>query len=765
MTPFLISSPIMKNRDLRLSSILLFVLLIAAYCNAAVIFTDGTEGPVAFGVAEIRQALGDAATIKPCRDMAASSETVQIIVTLLDNTSLKAQLKKEGGTLPENPKQEGYSLRVTRTNGITRYWVLGTDETGAMYGAFDIAEAITQERLATLSPGDHSPAIRERGIKFNIPLDARTPSYSDAADNAWNNVETVWDFEFWRAYLDQLARDRYNVLTLWNEHPFPSLVKVPEYPNIALSDIKKNSVDFDCGMDGTNMLPDKVVKNLVTIQTMSIDQKIAFWRKVMQYGRDRGIRFYIVTWNVFTYGTFGQYGITDDMANETTKDYLRKSVRSLILTYPLLAGIGTTAGENMRNDFKKSSRNDVEREVWLWQTYGLGLKDAKQADPARHIRFIHRVWQSGIPVINKAFAEYPDPIDYEYKYSIAHMFSSVKPNFADETVAAIPAGKQIWFTLRNDDFFMTRWGDSAYARDYIKNMPGGDKLAGFMMGSSGYVWGREWMSTEPEHPRQQTLDKHWYYFMLFGRLAYDPDTPDDTFRGMMKRKFPGVNASELFDGWASVSKIIPLVNQFHWQGADFQWYPEACLSAPGRKDSYGYHNVRTFIKVSPQPGVAIIGIPAYVEQLQSGVSITGTTPLSVAGSLKTYADEALQKIRDIAPGNDKELRLTLGDIKAVAHLGYYYSEKILGATELALFEKTGKVEHQKSAIEHLQNAASYWQAYANLISSQYTPWKSARIGMIDVQALYKDALHDIVLAGGADSTTSDQPTAEQKTAY
>ena len=155
------------------------------------------------------------------------------------------------------------------------------------------------------------------------------------------------------------------------------------------------------------MPPEKVIKNLVTIKTMSIEEKVEFWRKVMQYGHNRGIDFYIVTWNVFTYGTFGQYGITDSMSNEKTKDYMRTSVRSLILTYPLLAGIGTTAGENMKNDFKKSDRNDGERETWLWQTYGRGLKDAMEADPKRHIRFIHRAWQSGIPTIEKAFASIP----------------------------------------------------------------------------------------------------------------------------------------------------------------------------------------------------------------------------------------------------------------------------------------------------------------------------------------------------------------------
>jgi hypothetical protein len=70
-----------------------------------------------------------------------------------------------------------------------------------------------------------------RGVKFNVPLDLRTPSYSDMSDAAQKNIGVVWDMRFWREYLDALARDRYNFVSLWSLHPFPSMVKVPEFPD------------------------------------------------------------------------------------------------------------------------------------------------------------------------------------------------------------------------------------------------------------------------------------------------------------------------------------------------------------------------------------------------------------------------------------------------------------------------------------------------------------------------------------------------------
>ena len=68
----------------------------------------------------------------------------------------------------------------------------------------------------------------------------------------------------------------------------------------------------------------------------------------MQYARDRGVDVYVFTWNIFAKGTENSgYGLTDDPANATTKDWVRRATRTLFDTYPLLAGIGVTAGENM----------------------------------------------------------------------------------------------------------------------------------------------------------------------------------------------------------------------------------------------------------------------------------------------------------------------------------------------------------------------------------------------------------------------------------
>jgi hypothetical protein len=67
--------------------------------------------------------------------------------------------------------------------------VAGSDATGAMYGGLEVAELV---RLGLpIKDQNRTPFIRKRGIKFNIPLDARTPSYDWYRFRLWGNSLTT----------------------------------------------------------------------------------------------------------------------------------------------------------------------------------------------------------------------------------------------------------------------------------------------------------------------------------------------------------------------------------------------------------------------------------------------------------------------------------------------------------------------------------------------------------------------------------------------
>lgn len=621
--------------------------------------------------------------------------------------------------------------------------IVGGDATGTMYGGLAAAEAI---RLAGgwqgLREATGRPFILRRGLKFNIPLDARTPSYDDTGDAAQRNYEHMWDFGFWQRFLDEMARHRYNVLTLWNPHPFPSLVKLPNYPDVALDDVCVTTLD-PATLRAPQFVDPRVFDNLKVVRRMTIDEKIAFWRRVMRHARNRGIEVYFITWNVLTNGTQGKYGITNEQDNPRTIDYLRECTRELILTYPDLTGIGVTAGENMQQ------RDDqFAKEKWLWATYGRGVLEARQRQPGRNVRFIHRVWQTGVgPVWQDFGAKYPDDFELSFKYARAHMYSSPRPPFATRLCEELRAhGLRCWWNLRNDDIFNFRWGDPDFVRAFLCNLPEG-VTAGYHMGSDGYVWGVEFASREPDQPPKLEIEKHWYDFMLWGRLGYDPTLDRNFFVRVIGQRFPEAPPEKLYDAWQAASKIIPQVNRFHWCDWDYMWAVEGCFD--GRN---GFHTVEDFIQVTPMEQSGILSIPDFIARRAAGETIEGTTPLQVADDLEHWAASALQTaaaIRRETPQPGKELRQTLGDIESMAHLGNYYAAKIRGAVALCAFRASGHAEQKQAAVAALEAAVEHWQRYARSASAQYHPQLLARTRRLDWWQLLDEVRRDVEIARSA----------------
>jgi hypothetical protein len=660
-------------------------------------------------------------------------------------------------------KPEGFRLRALRGPRTMEFFVLSGDAAGALYGGLELAEQIRAHGLEGVVDTERAPHMPLRGTKFNIPLDLRTPSYSDMSDSAQANIETVWDFEFWRAYLDQLARDRYNFVSLWNLHPFPSMVKVPEFPEVALDDVWRTRAPFDedyptrtTGLVTPAMLADKEI-----VKRLSINEKVAFWRRVMQYAHDRNIAFHVITWNIFTYGVDGKYGITDAMDNPRTREYFRASVREMFHAYPLLAGIGLTAGENMGEVRMYSGGVDSfeEKENWLFATYGQGVIDAARAQPGRAIRFIHRQHETRAQDIARIFAPViaQPNVDFlfSFKYAQAHALSSTTQTYHRDFVESLGNLKTLW-TIRNDDALMFRWAAPDFVREFVGNIPHGPS-AGYYFGSDMWVWGREFLSQQPAAstaavPRQLETDKHWLHFLLWGRLGYDPTLDNARIAALVGRRFLGVDGTALLAAWQDASLIYPLVTGFHWADFDFQWYIEGCRSRPGpAKTASGFHSVETFIQQPVHPGTDNLPIPKFVEAIVSGATPRGTSPLEVAERIDAHADAALKRLppfeKSRGASRNPELSATIEDIRAMALLGKYYAAKIRGATSLALYRSVREEAHQRDAVKQLSRARDLWLQYTSRTGARYrNPVWTNRVGHVDWRELDAEVAADIELA-------------------
>jgi hypothetical protein len=541
----------------------------------------------------------------------------------------------------------------------------------------------------------------------------------------------MWNFGFWKNYIDHLAKYRYNFISLWSLHPFPSMVKVPGYEDIALNDVQRSTVEWqeNYALQGTGFDAPEILANPEIIKQISIDDKIAFWKRVMAYGKSRNVDFYVVTWNIFTNGTQGQYGITDDINNQTTREYFRKSVKQMFVTYPDLAGIGLTTGENMHG------ASFEEKEDWAFDTYAKGVLDAAAEMPDRKITFIHRQHMTGArdiaekfkPIFNQPNVEFI----FSFKYAKAHVMSAREQPYHEEFVKDIKGMKTIW-TLRNDDNYYFRWGAPDFVREFIQNIPY-DVSRGYYYGSDQWVWGREFLMKNAAEPRQIELEKHWYHWMLWGRLGYDPTFSNESIIKKLKHRYPEVDGEKLFTAWQEASMIYPTTTGFHWGPLDFQWYIEGCKSRPAyAQNETGFHDVNRFINLPTHPRSGFQSIPEYVEMQQKGGSTGLITPIQISEKLHAHSDKAIYILNAMGEVENPELNVTLHDIRTIARLGKYYAYKISGATNLAIYRATGETENQDAAICDLELALEAWKDYTKTAMEQnINPLWTNRVGYVD----------------------------------
>jgi hypothetical protein len=705
-----------------IASLVALTFLATTTCRAAVTFSPADSAPLRFAAAEIKRAAKEAQQPPP-----------DVAINVGAGAAQSYRIKRDGAT-----------TRVT-----------GGDAIGAMYGGLDVAEAIRTGALGFLKDSTHAPHIAQRGIKFNVPLDLRTPSYSDPSDAAQANIPEVWSMDFWRAFLDDMARHRYNVLSLWSLHPFPSIVKAPGFPHVALDDVWRTTVKLDANFDGSgrNFVRPEMLARHEVVKKLAIAEKIQFWRDVMQLAKDRGVDVYWFTWNVFLYGAEGKDGITGDTTAPRTIEYFRASVCETIKAYPLLAGFGITAGEDMpADDFKNMSK-----EQWLWKTYGEGIRDALKEQPQRKFRLIHRFHQTGLRDIQTAFAELPCPLDLSFKYAIAHMYSVTNPSMIGPVLPLLSPQLRSWLTVRNDDIYSFRWADLDYARAFVKAIPGEDKIAGFYMGADGYVWGRDFLTKDAAAPRQTIMQKQWHSFALWGRLAYDPDLPAETFQRLAAAHFPGADAPALTAAWADASKTFPYITRFFWGDIDVKWFPEAC------RQKSGFYTVRQFVEGGAMPGAGVLNIMQWRASYLTDKKFNGATPIEIAASLEINASNALKTLPQLqravvtAADSATEYTATLDDIEAMSELGLYYAEKIRGACDLALFDKNSDVKDQAASVRHLESALGHWKNYAAAYTRQYVqPVLYNRAGLVDIPRQTANVAADAQMARDWKTGTIDE---------
>jgi hypothetical protein len=643
---------------------------------------------------------------------------------------------------------EAYSLTRERKQ-IT---IMGGDERGLIYGCLSLAEDIRNGiPLQSIKPRNEKPHLPLRAIKFDLPWDTYRHSY--ALDL---HGETCRDTSYWKAFLDMMAENRLNSLSLWNLHPYTYLIKPKNFPE-------------------ASPWNEKEMKEWQTL-----------FHSIVRMANERAIDTYIIPFNIFVTPEFAKaHNVAMDNlehhffvrgdTSEIIKRYTRECVTQMLEEYPELTGMGLTLGEGM------AGMTPQQREEWMRETIIEGMRLAKRKSKLVHrIPFSSTTGSLGITSIEtekltrKAIEEeaglgFTDgPVWADLKFNWSHAHSTPKlikvhgGKLYDTYFNPVPTKYKVTWTARNEDFFCLRWGVPSFVREHINtNSPA--YVGGYFIGSETYIPAKDYFTKDStDLPWKYAFERQWLFYKIWGRLLYDPSAPDDLFKAEFTRRY-GKQGNNLLEAFSLAGKTpLRLASDFDL-GWDFTLYSEGMMALDNETKRVDYISIDRLIN-QPPLDTGYVSVANYVKKISARGSFgkNTVTPPLLAAMLEEDCKKALKLVKDINTTNDKALLYEVADVKAWANLGLHFAEKLKGAVALQTYRLTGGEESKQAAVKHLEKALQYWDILTGITRPLYNdmplvhfseqdgkPWQQNDHLRFHWEKLRPDVVRDIETAKNA----------------
>ncbi|MGH9432832.1 MAG: hypothetical protein ACRD3T_14930 [Terriglobia bacterium] len=597
--------------------------------------------------------------------------------------------------------------------------VTGGDDRGLLYGTLRLAEEVKLgEPLEAVRDESSQPFLAVRAFKFNLPL----PGTAYVSPSNLKNNQWFWNLDYWTKFLDALTEDRFNALEFWSAEPWDQMLCLAKYPEAA------------------SLSPD------------GMRQHIQFFRKLFQMAKARGIDTYLVTWNIDLAPAFARaHHLADqNIDNPLVRDYLRDCIRTLLITYPELTGLGTTQGEDM--DVVPENK----RGNWVADVYFRAIRESGR----KNVPFIFRYWGGTPEDTEKAAAEYTmGPVYLDIKYNGEDVYSSPMYHVGNSAWLTQKHNYQLLWHLRNDALFSFRWGNPQFVSELMHNMKPPNP-AGFTYGWEEDIPGPENFDTPAalaHRPWPYEFQKQWFMFALWGRLGYNPDLSNQLWRKYFRYEY-GSAGNALYDCSVAAGRIAPLITSFHWNYMNGDWTPEGSIGSWNTSYEQPRFNYRRF---EMYQGILDYvfnntidenyeNIPQYAATVLAGAHPLreAASPLDVANDLEQDGYEALGAARIPSPGSayDDRFQAAQSDDEAYGRLALYYAEKVRAATHLGLYMLGGRPEEQASAVTHLKNAVAEWKQLVAITQRHYLPREIWQMGVFHWSMYTTAVQHDVAIA-------------------
>jgi hypothetical protein len=674
-------------------------LLFAVTCNlqaaqspAISLVTDTQMGPAArHGVSKVRLALrAKGIQIEQSTSLETARGDLLLVLGLSREAGATAMLHSSLD-IPVPVEAESLLIRHVKWSGKKVLLVSGADDRGLMYGLLDVADRIgwvedPKNALSEVSNIEEKPAVAERALSIYTMHQGNFESY-------------FYDETYWARYLDMLAKNRFNTFALlfgyenWGyfSPPYPYFFDLEEFPNVKVIGITK----------------DKQQKNLEALN------------RIIDMTHERGLNFTLGIWDhIYRGGVQGPkdragkptdgivWGLTTDNLTAYTKLALTKFLKLVpdldAIQFRMHGESGLKRTEmggfwenvyHVMNEHAPNVRFDARA-----KNFPDSLID-KAVEMNVNMRICTKYWmeQMGLPF-------HPTHIHPDNQHDRRHGYADL--------LRYPQRYKMHWRLWTGGTTRVLLWGDPEYVRRFAEST--------HLYDGEGFEVTEPMATKMQDHPHEMEpfellkleyqyfdweFERYWHFFQVFGRVGYNPDTPDEVWGREFQKRFDKEAGVYVEQALHRASKILPRIVAYTYP---YDMFP----TTRGWVGKQRMKDLPEYAKALPSDTQQFLSIDDAAKNRMEGIDSAQFSPEQSSRWFNSVSKDVLNLVRQaeqqIGEYRNKEFDSTIVDMKILAYLALYHSQRAKAGLSYALFKHSGDVNALDDAIELESEAISAW---------------------------------------------------------
>ena len=555
--------------------------------------------------------------------------------------------------------------------------ISGGDRRGLMYGMLEAAEQI--RATGRLAQASGKPATPMRGIRCFV--------HNEDLEKQW-----YYSRDYWTAFFQMLARNRFNRFNLVFAHqtnylapPYPFWIEVEGFPEIRVPGLTSEQRDRNLEML-------RFISQ--TASEYAIDFTLGIWEHNIQAGMKPTVE-------GITRANIGPYSYA------ALKKVLAAcpAIRSIQMRTNSESGIPADFQVEFYRDWVYRAIREAGRLVTLdlrgW-VMSKGMLDAA-VDSGVPLRLSSKYWAEDLGRPYQPAETWPN-----YSYI----------NFLEKRERGRRPYEFYWELWGLGSHRLLLWGDPDYVRRAVPSFTLSGSI-GFEIdpplaqkgfGNRPGVWG---VFTPEQQDRvfwKWEFERYWLFYLLWGRVSYDPKTPERAWMAEMQRRF-GASAPDVMDAYRNASRVLNEIVAVHLADPNMYIWPE--INPGGLIEAYK--------EVRPSDWRYVATIHEAVSNRIGGIASAKQTPQQTAvklDELSSRTERAIDRASAKLAGL-KEWRSSESDFRVLAALARYHARKQIAADQLTEFYETAGGAALVRARGEVESALKIWEGLVKLTDGVY----------------------------------------------